>query len=166
MSTEIREKVTQICIMRTNFFLTGMTFCGKWEIADGILNAFPNKILPGTWLWIEPADGLPLVFGHGSYRMLANSKPEGLEGYSGTWTGTIHIQQIPPSVVNLAKRMCEWEVQNSPTNIISENVTGFYSKQLARSAVDSGGMPAGVWDVFDTEISRTVPRGFVTGVRY
>jgi len=152
--------------MRTNFFLTGITYRGVWELTDGVLNDFSDKVLPGTWIWIEPADGLPLGFDHGSYKMLANSKPEGLEGCSGTWTGTIHIQQVPPSVVNLAKRICEWEAQNPPTNIISENVTGFYSKQLARGAVAGGGMPAGVWDVFDTEISRTVPRGFVTGVRY
>jgi hypothetical protein len=43
---------------------------------------------------------------------------EGLKDVSDTWTGTIHAQNIPPSVVDLAKRMTEWEIENPPTNIV------------------------------------------------
>ena len=168
---KIRTQLNAIQILRANFFLTKppQSWRQKWDLVNGGLK-IPAELKSGMWLWIEPAEGLPLNIDRGSYRITAMDDTglyilEGLEESADTWTGRIWTQAIPPSVVDLARRICEWEIENPPTNIISEGVANFYNKQLVRSAVEQGGMPATAFEVFGHEL-RNIPKGFVTGVKY
>ena len=173
---QIRAQVTTLCIMRTNLFLTKppISMTGKWELTNGSIK-FPQNLKAGQWIWIEPATDGALLVDRGAYKVISKLETtttgeylyelEGLKDYSDTWTGTIWAQAIPPSVVELARRMVQFEIDNPKTNVISHSVSGMYSEQLARSAVEDGGIVADAWEIFRKEIT-AIPKGFVTGVRY
>lgn len=167
----MRAMLNAVQISRLNFFLLRppKSWRGEWQLRNGGIETDADWKV-GGWVWIEPPEGQSLVE-RGSYRV-SSALPagggyafEGLEGVSDVFGTRIHAQNIPQSVVELAERMAAWEADNPPTNVISESVAGVHSYQLARSAVEQGGLPQGVLDVFDRELS-AIPRQPWTGVRY
>ena len=166
----LNTTINNMCAYLRNFFVVlGQRAEGVFALSGGKIR-LPLDLKVGQRVYIEPTDEHTEAMG--SYRVAAKSgKPgrdghlytlEGLDEVSDKWCGVIHGQRVPAEFIRLCERIVAWEEANVPSNLVSESVSGFYSKTLATNSI---GLPVGALEVFRKDLSRFRGR-MVTGVRY
>jgi len=169
-----------------NFFiLPSQRMVGKFELINGAIK-LPMLLKVNQRLYIEPSD--EHMEATGSYRITSRLSLEGIaaapnvylhtldglsplhddtgaiiqEGISDTWTGRIFGQNMPADFISLCERIATWESENLPSNLVSESISGFYSKTIATNEY---GSPQTALDVFREELARWRKSSLLSGVR-
>jgi len=165
----LNQTINATCAHLRNFFvIPAQKMTGQFDLAKGSI-ILPLDLKVGQRLYIEPSR-TEHQEASGSYR-IASKLPantggflyglDGLGETTDTWCGTLYGQAVPLDFIEVCKKIIAWEAKNVPSNLVSESVSGFYSKTLATG---EDGLPANALAVFKKGLQRW--RRNVTGVRH